>query len=170
MAELQVPPALATLFGDLPHELANTRRVLDRVDTAKIDYKPHAKSHSLGQLASHVAQLVAFHTAVLTSDELDINRPRAHTGPLTSREAILEEFDRNVEALNAALQNVKPEDLGKQWTFRAGDHVIFTLTKAAAVRSFCMSHSIHHRGQLTVYLRLLGIPMPGMYGPSADER
>ena len=159
-----------TVFGDVAYELANTRRLLERVPDGKSDWKPHAKSMSLGRLASHVAELPLFALSVVAADELDFAagggyKPRT----LPSTADLLAEFDRNAAQLREAMARLDAAALQGTWTLRAGDHVIVSGPKGVLVRSVGLNHIIHHRAQLGVYLRLLDIPVPGLYGPSADE-
>lgn len=148
--------------------MQNTRRTLERVPYDKADWKPHTKSMAMGPLARHVAMLPGMGVPVLTTAELDLGgeRPQA---TVTSTEELLKLFDRNVAATRKALAGAEDTGFKAPWTLRAGDRVIFTLPRLAAWRTFVMNHGIHHRAQLGVYLRLNDIPVPGIYGPSADE-
>jgi len=159
-------------LGDFDHEMASTRRILARVPDEHFDWRPHAKSGTLGNLASHVATVIGLQNAVLRSDELDILAPDGfRPPPATNNAELLATFDRTVESVRDAIAAM-PDDAAwyRTWTFRRGDVVIFQLPKVAAFRGFGINHLVHHRGQLSVYLRLLDVPVPGMYGPSADER
>ena len=154
--------------AELDQELSTTRRLLERVPTDKLAWSPHAKSFTMGKLATHVAHLPSWTGITLTTSELDVAAPREQPKPETTEE-ILALFDETradaLKALDAAPESV----WGETWTLRAGDHVIFSMPKAAVMRAFVLSHVIHHRGQLSVYLRLNEIPVPSIYGPSADE-
>jgi len=154
--------------AELEQELKTTRRLLERVPTDKFAWSPHAKSTTFGKLATHLAYLPSWTGITLNTSELDIAVPRDQPKPETT-EALLALFDdTRAEALKAL--DTAPESVwGETWTLRAGDHVVFTLPKAAVMRAFVLSHVIHHRGQLSVYLRLNDIPVPSIYGPSADE-
>lgn len=144
--------------------------MLEKVPADKLDWTPHSKSMSLGKLAAHVANIPNWMTVALTTDEFDFTKdPYKETGASTN-EALLSIFDtKSAEALQH-LQEASDENLRGNWTFRSGDHVIFSLPRIAAIRTLAMNHLVHHRGQLSVYLRLLDVPIPGMYGPSADEQ
>ena len=161
------------LAAELKHEAGTTRRLIERVPDDKASWKPHAKSMSLGELAIHLANIESYGVAVATTPELDF-RSSEGTGVTraswTSRDDALALFDRNVEAALRAVSALPDPRLREPWTLRAGDRVVFTLPRVAAWRSFVMSHQIHHRGQLSVYLRLNDVPVPPIYGPSADEQ
>lgn len=159
-------------LAELSQELASTRKVLERVPFAQADYKPHPKSMSLWQLATHVVNLLAFKTLFLTQDArdfLDPNAPKPGPTP-TSPAELLARFDEYSATLQQALQATDDEKLTHNFKLHRGEQVIFDRPRATAIRIMGLNHSIHHRGQLTVYLRLLDIPVPGMYGPSADEK
>jgi uncharacterized damage-inducible protein DinB len=159
-----------TVFADVDHELATTRRVLERVPDEQLGWKPHEKSMALGELATHIANLVRWQVATLREDGYDFATSPAPMRAVESREALLAMFDRNVAELHSALADVDDAALSRDWTLRHGEHVIFTRPKSLVFRSFGLSHMAHHRGQLTVYLRLLDVPLPPVYGPTADER
>lgn len=161
------PMHLAT--GDLERELATTRRMLERVPDEHFAWKPHEKSMSLGTLAAHLANLLWWQTATLEQDEFDMAAPQPPRTVPESREALLREFDEKAAVLREALAQTDEAALARPWTLRRGDHIIFTQPKAAILRSFGISHMVHHRGQLSVYLRLLDVPVPPSYGPTADE-
>lgn len=172
MDEVLTMTPLYLAFGDLEHELASTRRVLERLPEDKFGWKPHEKSYSLGTLAFHIANLVFWQKISFTESGFDLagSPPPEKGADLPGKEELLKKFDENVEALHAALAEVADEHLGEPWTLRHGEHEIFTSKRADVMRRFGISHMVHHRGQLTVYLRLLDIPVPGVYGPSADEQ
>lgn len=159
----------SALIPELKHEYASTRKMLERVPFDSFEWRPHEKSMSLERLASHVATIPHWVTDIVKKEELDFAKTPYSTPKFTTREDMLKEFDQLTTQAISLLQDCPDEELMKSWTLRAGDHVIFTLPKAAAIRSMTISHLIHHRGQLSVYLRLLNVPVPGMYGPSADE-
>ena len=160
-----------TLLPELKHEMATTRRLLERVPDDRVDWKPHDKSMSLGRLATHVAELPGFVAMILGSEEFDLASRGAGYTPktLNTHQEMLDEFDANVGRAEAALESAENEALMTPWTFRRGERVVFTLPRIAALRSIFFNHSIHHRGQLSVYLRLNDVPVPSIYGPSADE-
>ena len=159
------------LIMELKHEAANTRKMLERVPYEKATWKPHEKSHSLASLAAHIARLPVWVERIVTKDEFDVAAPNAFPKvqtPMTSKE-MLEIFDTNIAAATKHLENLTDELYMKPWVFRRGEQVFMNLPKAAAIRNMAFNHVYHHRGQLSVYLRLLNVPIPGMYGPSADE-
>jgi len=161
-----------SMLMEFDEEMKNTRKVLERVDDKQWDWKPHAKSGSLGWLATHIATMVDWIPYTLKTEELDyapVNGP-AYTPPkIENRQQLLAELDKNVAESHKALENVSDAEIMKDWTLLAGGHKIFTMPRIACIRSMVLNHLIHHRAQLTVYYRLLGIPVPGLYGPSADE-
>lgn len=156
-------------LADVSQELASTRRILERVPEEHWNWRPHEKSMGLGELATHVTNLLFWQVTILRDSAFDLaagpQRREAQSGP----QALLEEYDRRVGELQDALSATDEEALGEEWTLRRGDHVMFRVPRAVALRSFGLSHMIHHRGQLGVYLRLLDVPVPGIYGPTADE-
>ena len=166
-------PLADALAAELQHEAGITRRLIARVPDDKAAWKPHAKSTPFGDLAIHLANIESYGVAVATKPELDFAAPDGSgitREKWTSREQALALFDRNVEAALRAVSALPEPRLREPWTLRAGEHVVFTLPRIAAWRTFVMSHQIHHRGQLSVYLRLNDIAVPPIYGPSADER
>jgi uncharacterized damage-inducible protein DinB len=158
-----------SLLPEFDHEMASTRRVLERITADKFGWKPHEKSYSLGQLASHVAELPGWVKTTLTTDELDFGAGGYKPFIAETTEQLLQVFDKNVAEGRAAIAAAGDQEFFKPWALRNNGREIFKLPKAGVLRSFTMSHVIHHRGQLTVYLRLTGIPVPSTYGPSADE-
>jgi len=150
-------------------EAANTRKILEKVPVDKNDWKPHQKSMSLGRLATHVAEVPGWVTKAMTTDELDFAKTEYKAHVAATNEELVGILDKNLQEGVAALENATDEDFEKMWTLRNGEQVYFTLPKKAVLRTFAYSHDIHHRAQLGVYLRLLDIPVPGMYGPTADE-
>ena len=167
---LQAPPVAQLAYSDLQHELASTRRVLERVPDGQFDFTPHEKSMTLGRLASHVADMTYFTLAILDRDELDFAQ-EAYTFFAGSTQAeLLAHFDAGAAALSKAVAALDMEGFGFKWTLRNGEHVILPAPRGVLVRGMGINHLVHHRAQLGVYLRLLGIPVPGLYGPSADER
>ena len=161
-----------TILPEFDQEMANTRKVLERIPDDKLDWQAHPKSHTIGWNANHVADIPNWLVMVLTETSLDIapvgGEPYA-LPKLTSRQEILELFDRNVAAARKAITEVKDEDVGIPWTLSQAGQPIFTMPRAAVVRTMVLNHLIHHRAHLCVYLRLNDIPVPGMYGPSGDE-
>jgi len=158
------------ILPEFDNEMATTRRTLERIPEGKPDWKPHDKSMTLGRLAGHIAELPGMAAQALQSDSLDV-QSGARPQPLvmTSRKQLLDEFDKNVAAGRQAISGASDEDLMKSWTMLAGGKAIVSMPRTAVVRTFLLAHVIHHRGQLTVYLRLNNVPVPAIYGPSADE-
>lgn len=170
MTDTASAPSLKQLaLGDLDHELETTRRVLERVPEQHLDWKPHAKSFSLGQLATHLTQIPYWVTITLTQDELDAAATPRIEPPATVEE-LMRRFDENAAGARESMANADESTFGQSWTLRAGDHVILSMPRLAVLRSFCISHMVHHRGQMSVYLRLLDVPVPSIYGPTADEQ
>lgn len=164
------PDRMQLAFGDLDRELDATRRMLERVPAEHLAWKPHAKSMSLGELALHVANLLYWQITTLQDDVFDL---AASPMPLTAPESpaeILNVFDENRDRLQQAISGTSDEALGQPWSLLHGEQVIFTEPKHAVFRTWGTSHIVHHRAQLSVYLRLLDVPLPGTYGPSADEQ
>jgi uncharacterized damage-inducible protein DinB len=161
------------LLPEFDHEMANTRKTLERVPDGKFSWQPHPKSMTLGRLASHLAEIPSWVPVTLNESSIDVNPPGgAQRQPtlMGSRKELLEFFDKNVAAARAALAAATDEQLMQPWTLLSGGKAIFTLPKIATYRGFVMNHSIHHRAQLGVYLRLNDVPVPSIYGPSADEQ
>ena len=161
-----------SLLPEFDQEMASTRKVLERVPDEKWNWKPHEKSGTAGWLAGHVATLPEWLTVTLNTESLDyapVNGP-GYTPPKTeNREQALAAFDKCSSEARAALSAATDEDLAKGWTLLAGGQEIFTMPRIACIRGMILNHLIHHRAQLTVYLRLLNVAVPGLYGPSADE-
>jgi uncharacterized damage-inducible protein DinB len=158
-----------SLYTDLETELATTRRMLERFPAGKGDWRPHEKSMTLGSLASHVAEIPQYGITILASDELDFAKGPHERNTYGTAEELLAVFDNKVSQLRPALASLNAGTVGTPWTMRNGEYVIFTQPKGAAIRRVMLNHLVHHRAQLGVYYRLLGIPVPGSYGPSADE-
>jgi uncharacterized damage-inducible protein DinB len=157
------------LINELKHEGAQTRKMLERIPFDKFNWKPHEKSKELGKLAIHVAEIPGWVSRSLSTSEFDMATMKRQTPELQSKEDLLKLLDDSIQNAVNDLENANDADMGVMWTFKRGDHVIFTLPRVAVIRSMALSHLVHHRGQLSVYLRLLDVPVPGMYGPSADE-
>ncbi|MEM1182910.1 MAG: DinB family protein [Acidobacteriota bacterium] len=161
-----------TLLPEYDHEMSNTRRYLANMPEGKNDWKPHAKSMSLQMLACHLAELPGWVASTLAETELDLAPPDGEpyqTEMLATREELLEAFDRDVAAGRKALEATEDAALMVEWTLLQGGHKIMSMPRVAVLRGFIMNHMIHHRGQLGVYFRLLDVPVPAVYGPSADE-
>jgi len=159
------------LLPEFDLEAANTRKVLERVPEDKLDWRPHPKSFTMAELATHLADIPGWLPYTLGGDSVDIGDPNGPKPdpPSKSTKELVARFDKQIAAARAALAAAENGVFGQPWSLKAGGKVIFTLPKVAVVRAFVMSHTIHHRGQLTVYLRLNDVPVPSVYGPSADE-
>ena len=160
------------LLQEFDVESAHTRKSLERVPEDKLGWKPHEKSATMGWLALHLAQIPFWANETISKEAIDIAPPGAppYTPPaIKSRKELLELFDKNAAAAREAISSTTDEHLGKPWTLLHGGKAVLTLPRFAVLRSFVFNHSVHHRAQLGVYLRLNNIPVPAIYGPSADE-
>jgi uncharacterized damage-inducible protein DinB len=161
-----------SLLPEFDHEMANTRKELERVPESKLSWKPHPKSGSMGWLAGHLANLPSWAVFTLNQDSLDISPDGAAPTPQPepkSQKELLATFDKNVSEARAAIAGADDATLLKPWSLLKTKQVLMTMPKIAVLRGFVMNHTIHHRGQLGVYLRLNDVPVPAIYGPSADE-
>ncbi len=156
------------LLPEFDHEMTTTRKVLERVPEDRLDWKPHAKGWSLRDLAQHVATVPMWGEMTLTRPEIDV-AGAASPERVKTRAELLAMFDGNVSKTRAALTGISDAELMAPWALKRGDQTVFSMPKAAVWRSFVMSHLIHHRGQLSVYLRLSDVAVPSIYGPSGDE-
>lgn len=165
-------PISASLLYEFDHEMANTRKMLERVPDDKLDWRPHPKSWNMASLATHITHIPSWCVHTIQKDSLDVappGEPPLRNTVASSQADLLARFDRSVAAARAAIDGASDEHLMKPWTLLAGGREIFTMPRTAVLHSFVMNHGIHHRAQLGLYLRLNDIPVPGMYGPSADE-
>lgn len=161
-----------SVLPELDHEMATTRRLLERVPADQAAWKPHPKSFSLGDLAAHIANLPVWGVMTMQQTELDLNPvggPTWETPTYGSLDNNLATFDGNVKTLRAALAGASDADYFVSWTLKSAGKVALTMPRVVVIRSFVLNHLIHHRGQLSVYLRLKDVPIPSIYGPSADE-
>lgn len=159
----------SALIAELQHEAATTRKVLERIPEEKFDWKPHEKSMSMQRLATHVAEMFGWITTTIKTSELDFAAGNYEPiAPKTNQE-LMDYFEKQIGEATQALESFSDESMMDNWTLKNGEQTYFTMPKAAVLRSFCFNHVVHHRGQLTVYLRLNEIPVPEIYGPSADE-
>lgn len=161
-----------TLLPEFDQEMSTTRRVLERVPENHAGWKPHDKSMSLGRLATHIAELAGWAPLILGQESFDIAPPGGggyQPKTLESAQEIVALFDQNVATTHAALEQAEDAQLMQPWSLMKGGQAIFTLPRIAVLRTMLFSHVIHHRGQLSVYLRLNDVPVPSIYGPSADE-
>jgi uncharacterized damage-inducible protein DinB len=156
------------IINEFTHEAAQTRKLLALVPFDRNDYKPHEKSMKMGSLAGHIAELAGWLSLVITTDELDFAKGDYKRYQPKDNADLLAHFDENVQRALDTLAKTEREEMLKPWTMRMGEQVFFSMPKVAVVRTFGINHMIHHRGQLSVYLRLNDVPIPGMYGPSAD--
>jgi uncharacterized damage-inducible protein DinB len=162
----------ASLLPEFDQEMANTRKALERIPDDKFDWRPHEKSMAMGGLATHLATLPSWTVYTINQDSLDLAPPGGESfraEEKRSRREILEEFDKNAAAARDAIAGASDEEMLKPWSLLKGGVTLMTLPKIAVLRGFVMNHIIHHRGQFTVYLRLNDVPVPPIYGPSADE-
>lgn len=156
------------LLAEFDHEMGTTRRLLERIPDAQLAWKPHEKSMSLGGLATHLANLPNWGATILDEASFDLANGPPHLTERGSRGEILSAFDAATKGTRAKMDKTDAEYLGL-WALKRGGHEVFSMPRAAAFRSFVINHSVHHRGQLSVYLRLNNVPVPAMYGPTADE-
>jgi len=161
-------PLSGALLPEFDEEMKNTRKMLERVPDGKFDYKPHDKSMAMGRLASHVAELPSWAAHTLQMDLLEMQPGQAPYLAKSSKQ-LLEDFDKNVAEGRKLIAEATDADFAKIWTFKYGGQTVFSAPKSVVIRNVVMNHLIHHRAQLSVYLRLNEIEVPGMYGPSADE-
>lgn len=162
-------PINEAFIAELEQESKATRKILERVPIEKSDWKPHDKSMTLGRLASHVAEISGWTTTTLGANEMDFSKIDYKPRIAKSSAELMEIFEENYSKAMESLKNAKDSDFMETWTLRNGDQVYFTMPKVVVVRNFAYSHLIHHRAQLSVYLRLLDVPVPSIYGPTADE-
>jgi uncharacterized damage-inducible protein DinB len=161
-----------SLLPEFEAEMANTRKTLERVPDEKFDWKPHAKSGAMGWLAAHLANLPLWAVVTLQQDALDMAPPGGQTFQLPSpknRKEVLEVFDQHVAQARKLIAGASDELWMKPWVLQRAGQDIFRMPKIAVLRTFVLNHIIHHRAQLGVYLRLNDLPVPAIYGPSADE-
>jgi uncharacterized damage-inducible protein DinB len=157
-----------SLLMEFDHEIAATRRLLERVPDEKRDWRPHERSRSLGALATHIASLPAWAGIILNEESFDLESPPPRVAEEASRADLLAAFDEATRRARTWIDRTDAEFMAP-WTLKRGGHELFTLPRIAALRSFLLGHLIHHRGQMSVYLRLNDIAIPAIYGPSADE-
>ena len=155
-----------SILPEFDQEMATTRRVLERVPSGKGDWKPHEKSFALAHLAQLVSGMPGWLTNIVTETSLDLTQGGKYS--TESTDALLAAFDRNVRDARKVLASASDADLDVNWSLKMGPRTLFTATRRDVVRQ-TISHLVHHRGQLTVYLRLLDVPVPSVYGPTADE-
>jgi len=157
---------------EFDYEMVAARKTLERIPEDKLSWKPHEKSMPLGRLAGHIAELAGWAVPTIDQDSLDFmppGQPPYEPTIATSRKQVLEIFDKNREQSRRAIAGASDEHLMKSWSLLRGGQTLMTMPRVSVLRSFCINHIIHHRAQLGVYLRLNDIPVPSVYGPSADE-
>lgn len=159
-----------TFIAELKSESTSTKKILERVPLEKSLWKPHEKSYTLGRLATHVAEIPHWISRIITVDDWDFQTQGFSRQIAQSTEELMNILQEKLDRAISDLETMQDDDFDKIWIVRNGDQMRRELPKKIAIRSWGFSHFIHHRGQLSVYLRLLDVPVPGMYGPSADER
>jgi uncharacterized damage-inducible protein DinB len=155
------------LLPEFDHEMATTRKCIERVPDDKYGWKPHERSMGLGHLASHISEMATWAVAGLKQDSLDLAGYKPFVA--TNTKELLASFDKNVADARAAIAGTDDAEYMKNWSLTKDGQTLLTMPKIAVVRTFVMNHVIHHRGQLSVYLRENNVPVPSIYGPSADE-
>ena len=163
-------PLIDALLPEFDREMGLTRRALERVPDGQFDFRPHPTSVTLGRLAEHLTEMPLWATTTLTRSDLEatLQRPAGYKAPITRAE-VLALFDGCLKTARASLVNKTDGELAAPWTLKNNGKEVFTMPKFAVMRNFVLNHMIHHRGQLVVYLRMLGVPVPSIYGPSGDE-
>ncbi len=161
-------PVKDTLLAEFDHEMGTTRRLLERIPDDKFEWKPHEKSRTLGGLAAHVSNLPNWGATILTAGAYDLAAGSPDAADAASRSEVLSRFDAAVARTRALLDKTDAE-LAARWTLSRGEQELFSLPRATAFRMFVLYHLVHHRGQLSVYLRLNDVAVPAVYGPTADE-
>ena len=158
-----------SLLPEFDYEMANTRKMLERLPEDKLEYKPDPKSMTLGRLAGHVAEMVTWGSVTLQTETLNLDGGDYKPMTATGRQQLLDFFDKNVAEARGVIEKASDADFMKTWSLIYGGKPVLTMPRVGVIRSMVMNHTIHHRAQLSVYYRLNGIPVPGMYGPSADD-
>jgi uncharacterized damage-inducible protein DinB len=161
-----------TMMPEIEQEMAQTRKTLARVPDDKFSYKPHEKSMEMGALALHIAMMADWGADTLVSDDFDVapvNGPAYQMPTAKTSAELLALFDKAVERLKTNLAKTDDAAMMKQWSLLQGGRPLFSMPRAAVMRGMILNHMVHHRGQLTVYLRMCNVPVPALYGPSADE-
>ena len=161
-----------SLLPEFDMEIANTRKTLERVPEGKPDFRPHPKSMTLARLAGHVAEIPQWAAMTIAQNEIDMNPPggaQQTAYVMTRRADLLSKFDEYVKQARALLTTATDESWMQTWTLKNGGKTVMAMPRIAVMRGFVMSHMVHHRAQLGVYLRMNDVPLPAIYGPSADE-
>lgn len=163
-------PRISEIVARFEREAASTRRFLERLPESRLDWRPHPKSYTARGLASHLVECLGWTESIFGADELDVDPATYRPYEAASLAQLLEDFDATVVAGRRALASASDADLERPWRLKISGKVRTERPKAAAFTDFTLDHVIHHRGQLSVYLRLLDVPVPGAYGPTADDR
>ncbi len=158
-----------SLLPEFDQETSATRRVLERVPEAAFEWRPHPKSFNMGELATHLSRIPHWGKLILTQNAYDLATSGPRVQALPTMAAVLDQFDTNVRDVRSALVEMTDGQLLQPWSLRRGDRVVMSLPKVSAVRGFVVRHMVHHRGQMTVYLRMNDVALPPLYGPTADE-
>jgi uncharacterized damage-inducible protein DinB len=169
VAAVEKKSIVAPVIAEFHEEARTTRRVLERVPADKLTWKPHRKSLSIGQLALHIAAAPGRFVPNLKKAEHEVNPANFQFAEPTSKEEILAVFDKSSHDVGAFLESLSDEDAQADWTLKANGRTLLTKSRLGIIRMIMLSHIYHHRGELAVYLRLLDVPVPSIYGPSADE-
>lgn len=159
-----------TVAAELKQEAATTRKMLERLPASEFDWKPHEKSMSLGRLATHVVEMTGWVGETIKKDQIDFAAGDYVPAEVKTTEELVALFDKTMASCLDSLNEASDEHFMQPWTLRNGEQVYFTMPRIAVIRGMCLNHLVHHRGQLSVYMRLRDIPVPAMYGPSADEK
>ncbi len=168
--ELPMPGIAQMALADLEHEVANTRKMLERLPEGHLDFTPHTKSWPLGKLANHLCDFPWWGTVTLQTTEIDFSKPFPRADVPTTTAGFLALFDARMTEFRAALAQSTDAQMMETWTIRNGEQVLMAMPRVGMLRGMVISHMIHHRAQMTIYFRLLDVPLPGLYGPSADEQ
>ena len=164
-------PLIDSLLPEFDREMGLTRRALERVPDSQFDWKPHPTSVTLGRLAEHLTEMPMWATTTMAQRELEATTQRSPDyRPPATRAAVLAQFDASYKTARGNLLNKTDAEFAAPWTLKNGGKEVFTAPKATVMRNFVLNHMIHHRGQLMVYFRMLGVPVPSIYGPSGDEQ
>ena len=164
-------PLIDALLPEFDREMGLTRKLLDRVPDGQFDWRPHPTSVTLGRLAEHLAEMPLWASTTMTQSALDMTTPRpSDYQPPATRATVLAMFDANLKAGRSNLAGKTDGEFMAPWTLKAGGKEVFTMPKVAVMRNFVLNHMVHHRGQFSVYLRMLGVKIPSIYGPSGDEQ
>jgi len=158
------------LLPEFDREMATTRKMLERFPEDKVDWKPHDTCMTLGRLAGHVAEIPGWTVMTVTQDRLELDPGKFTPSVMSSRAETLKKFDETIQAARATIAGASDEALMKPWSLVVNGITVFSAPKAAVLRSFVMSHMIHHRGQLAAFYRIAGVAVPSIYGPSKDEQ